>query len=485
MTTSSVRVRLTLWYSAVLAGLLIVLALSGYLVLKRNFIKRTDSSLVELSKSFLTTVGAELKADSGPNAFREAITAAIAEHSFRDTTFVVEDEQGNILASSEGDLSPRAGFSSGVLPHILDSMGRIPRQTDTFRTLHFRGRLFRVYERHFKAENELWILVALQSLQQEQEFLESLLETFALVIPLGILLAGAGGYFLARRSLSPVVEMSAQADRIGSANLHERLLVQNHKDELGRLAHSFNDLLDRLDQSFERQRKFVADASHELRTPVAILCGEADVALSQPGRSSEEYRESLGILAAEAKRLKHIVEDLFTLARADAGQYPLAPADFYLDELVSECTRNMRTLAAAKHIKLTCSAPGEMPIRADETLIRRMLVNLVDNAIKYTPAGGLVSVHCARAASQYTISVNDTGPGIPEQLRLRVFERFFRADQSRSRTDIEGGAGLGLSISRWIAEVHHGYLELSSSNEVGSTFTVFLPAPPESAPQTT
>src|SRR5207253_8223709 len=137
-----------------------------------------------------------------------------------------------------------------------------------------------------------------------------------------------------------------QAGRIGADNLHERLAVQNAKDELGHLAQSFNRLLDRLDLAFAQQQRFVADASHELRTPVAILCGEADVTLSQSDRSPEEYRESLAILRAEAHRLKHIVEDLFTLARADAGQHPLVLGDFYLDELVSECARNVLTLAS-------------------------------------------------------------------------------------------------------------------------------------------
>ena len=214
--------------------------------------------------------------------------------------------------------------------------------------------------------------------------------------------------------------------------MHQRLRVANAQDELGHLAQSFNKLLDRLDQSFEQQRRFMADASHELRTPVAILCGEADVALSQPSRSPEDYRVSLDILRAEkAKRLKHIVDDLFTLARADAGQYPLTLTDFYLDELVTECSRSMRTLAAAKQITLCCDTSEEMPIRADEGLLRRMIVNLLDNAIKYTPPGGNVSVTWDVQDSQYRITVSDTGQGIPSELQSRIFERFFRVDKAR------------------------------------------------------
>jgi len=301
-----------------------------------------------------------------------------------------------------------------------------------------------------------------------------------LIIPLSVFLAGAGGYFLARRSLSPVVDMSSAAARMGAENLHERLEVRNAKDELGQLAQSFNGLLDRLDRSFEQQRRFVADASHELRTPVAILQGEADVALSKSERPPEEYRESLAILRGEARRLKHIVEDLFTLARADAGQHPLMPTKFDLDELVAECARNMRTLAAAKQIALRCEEPKERPVYADEGLIRRMVVNLLDNAIKYTKPGGEVRVSCGEQDGFLRVAVRDSGPGIPAELQAHIFERFFRADKARSRAESDGGgAGLGLSISRWIAEVHGGRLELMDSSAKGSTFTILLPKPAE------
>ena len=319
-------------------------------------------------------------------------------------------------------------------------------------------------------------MIVLQSLHPQEEFVENLVATFSVIIPLAVLLAGLGGYFLARRSLSPVTAMGVQAGEISADNLHARLPVENAKDELGQLAQIFNRLLDRLDSSFEQQRRFVADASHELRTPVAILCGESDVTLSQADRSPQEYRESLTILHAESRRLKQIVEDLFTLARADAGQHPLILSDFYLDELVTESVRNMRTLASAKQISLHCEAPKELPIRADEPLLRRMIVNLIDNAIKYTPARGDVIVQCEEVASSYQIVVRDSGEGIPTDLQPRVFERFFRADKVRSRSETGGGAGLGLSISLWIAQAHAGRIELTSSTSAGSVFTVFLPA---------
>jgi heavy metal sensor kinase len=321
--------------------------------------------------------------------------------------------------------------------------------------------------------------VILRSLHAQHEMLEEIRVAFAWLIALGVLLAGVGGYFLARRSLAPVAAMGAQAERIGAVNLHDRFAVRNPNDELGRLAQTFNDLLDRLDQSFERQRRFISDASHELRTPVSILCGEAEVALSQASRSPEEYRESLAVLHHEAQRLARIVEDLFTLTRADAGEYRLAHSDFYLDELVADCVRAARALAQAKNITLSVVAANEMPVRADEDLLRRMILNLLDNAIKYTPEGGNVSVTCNPAPDGYELSVTDSGPGIPVDMQSRIFERFFRVDRARSRSGRDGGAGLGLAIASWIAEAHLGRIDLVRSDATGSTFTVRVPVSAE------
>jgi two-component system OmpR family sensor kinase len=239
-------------------------------------------------------------------------------------------------------------------------------------------------------------------------------------------------------------------------------------------------LLDRLNLAFERQRRFIADASHELRTPLAILQGESEVALSNPTRSPDEYRESLAVLQHEARRLARIVEDMFTLTRADAGQYPVNPRELYLDELVTECAHSVRTLAAAKSITLAVEPSGELPICGDESLLSHMLLNLLDNAIKYTPAGGKIMVAASATAGGTQVAVTDNGPGIAMEFQPRIFERFFRADQARTRANSTpgstSGAGLGLSIAKWIAEAHHGTLVLTRSDANGTVFTVSLPA---------
>jgi heavy metal sensor kinase len=481
----SVRVRLTLWYTGALVLVLLVLSLTTYFVLRRTTAQRADNNLMEIGDAFLTTLRAELKDDEGPASFKDAAEEAMVEHRFRGQVYAILDSSGRvILTSSElpvgtADKGPSAQ-ELAASPSFRQLADAAFGTDHMFRNVSGRRSGYRGYAKHFQAGGEKYSLVILQSRHPQEEMLEEIETTFAWVLPLAVLLASMGGYFLARKSLAPVVGMSAQAGRIGAENLHERLAVQNEKDELGHLAASFNGLLDRLDESFERQRRFMSDASHELRTPVAILRGEAEVALSRDDRSIGEYRESLAVLHAESCRLTHIVEDLFTLTRADAGQYPISAHDFYLDELVADCVHSARTLALAKGLSLSSEARGELPIHADESLLRRMILNLIDNAVKYTPKGGSVTVLCGQEGQEYAIRLTDTGVGIATELQPRIFERFFRADMARSRSENDGGgAGLGLSIARWIAAAHQGRLELTQSGSSGSTFTAFLPAGPQ------
>jgi heavy metal sensor kinase len=341
---------------------------------------------------------------------------------------------------------------------------------------------YRIVARRVQARGSTYTLVVLRSLHDQEDLLEGAGYALLIAVPLALLLASLGGYYLARKSLAPVVKMSATAARIGAANLHERLPVANARDELGGLALVINALLARLNASFEQQRRFMADASHELRTPIAIMRSEAEVALSEPETSNAELRESITIFKDETKRLTGIVEDLFMLARADAGQYKLTPKELYLDELAGEVARAVRTLIAEKGLTLQLDAAEEMPFRGDENLLRRLLLNLVDNAIKYTSKGGEVTVLCKQEGSRYTITVGDTGPGIPAEAQPHIFERFYRADSARSRAEddsagLTSGAGLGLSIARWIAAAHEGTLNLVRSSKAGSVFQIILSAP--------
>lgn len=479
----SVRVRLTVWYSAVLAVVLVLVCATTYLIVRKTSMQRTDADLSVLADSFLVTFQAEFAdvSSTEASAILSAARQSMIEHRSNSDAFVVLGPVGQIFATSDDALSSTTPPSAVIARTLASSeFQRFKKKAESsdmsLETIPGPRSRFRAYSRHFKANGQPCLLIILHSLHAQNEMLEAIRLTFTWMILLGLLLAGTGGYFLARKSLAPVVAMGAQARQIGATNLHDRLPVLNANDELGQLATIFNDLLDRLDQSFDRQRRFMADASHELRTPLAILRGEAEVAMSQPGRTAQDYLESLGILHEETSRLIKIVEDLFTLTRADSGQYPLSPRDVYLEEVVADCAHSARTLAREKNIELSVDASSECLVHGDPALLRRMILNLLDNAIKYTAEGGRVEIACHANNPAFEVHITDTGPGIPPELHSRIFERFFRADPARSRSGREGGAGLGLSIALWIAQAHHGRLELVRSDATGSHFAVYLPA---------
>jgi heavy metal sensor kinase len=505
----SVRARLTLWYTGVLALVLIVFAVSVYFFLTRTLERQTDESLAEMSRAFAETVSGEqreMQADTTRSAPLDAqapirpfdvdaaMIEAAGEYRLRDYQFIIYDESRRMVATSPTPNGERQEtkvpvwtippFMSG-LTRLLDALGGKPDDAPVYATLSDGDNESRALARTLRTSDRRYTLVVLRPLDEQEDIIEGSRGALLVGVPLALALASIGGYFLARKSLAPIVAMSEMAARIGAANLHERLPIINERDELGRLARVFNKLLARLSESFDQQRRFMADASHELRTPVAIVRGEAEVALSRNERDAEDYRESLAVVHDEGRRLTHIVEDLFTLARADAGQNPLRVVDFYLDETVVECVRAMRTLASGRGVSLEHDVPQEeLPFQGDEELIRRMLLNLLDNAIKYTPADGRVSVRCEAQGKEYVLTVSDTGAGIPVEAQSQIFQRFYRADKARSRNESSSGyaittsgAGLGLSIARLVAEAHKGRLELLRSDERGSVFVATLPLP--------
>jgi len=279
--------------------------------------------------------------------------------------------------------------------------------------------------------------------------------------------------FLALCFLSPIALMNQQTQRITAENLSAQLDVANPRDEVGRLALTINALLARLDAAFQEQQRFIADASHELRTPLAVLRGETEVALQQE-RATPEYKESLALIKDEAERLSRIVENLFLLARQPIEAASMVRDTVRLDALVADCARAAQVLATQKGLRLNIS--GELraiTVNGDDEMLKRMLLNLLDNAVKYTPSGGEVSIALGSQNGEGRIVVTDNGIGIPAEDQPRIFDRFYRVDKTRSRA--LGGAGLGLSIARWIAEGHGGSLSVESAPGKGSAFTVELP----------
>ena len=297
------------------------------------------------------------------------------------------------------------------------------------------------------------------------------------VLPLGLLLAGGGGWLLARRALKPVDRMTQTAQRISGEHLDERLQETESGDELDRLAKTLNDMLGRLDATFHQMRQFSADASHELQTPLTILKGEMEVALRMP-RSPEEYQRVLKSGLEEIDRINHLVEGLLLLARADAGVLRLDLQPVELKKLLQEICEQMKMVAEDHSINLYPSLQEPVSVHGDREHLRRLLLNLVDNAIKYTPAGGKVTLALHSDNDWASLMIADTGIGLSKDEQQRIFSRFHRATETRSRN--ERGVGLGLSIARSIAEAHGGRIDVESTPGQGSTFTIHLPANPSS-----
>ncbi len=334
------------------------------------------------------------------------------------------------------------------------------------------GLFARIMERPARIERRDVILRILRDQSGLRRTQRELADVFLFGLPLAMLLAVAGGWLVARRSLAPVGAMAAHAKMISASSLSQRLPVANPHDELGRLATVFNATLQRLENSFAELRRFAADASHELRTPLTALRAEGEVALNN-ARDPEQLRQSIGAMLEEAQRLQDLVDSLLALARAEADQQPLNRVPIELGALTREAVESLRILADEKRQQLATELNGEVSIAGDAPLLRHALLNLVHNAIRYTPTGGRITIRCTRRDQEAVIEVTDTGEGIAPEHQANVFERFYRVDKTRSRAD--GGAGLGLAITKLAAERHGGRIELESIKGQGATFRVLLP----------
>jgi two-component system, OmpR family, sensor kinase len=465
----TVRGRLTAFYITVLGVVLVIVGGLIYVLLARALYSRIDDDLRALVQIAATSLANDLA--EGQDVKGAAVSTA-AELSSSRQMLAIYDADGRLLAEGGRDRD---------LQIVLPALATIPADSSILQTItedrdaDDRHRLA-VARVTLPAHDVRFIVVAGSSLEPIDEELESLRDILAYVVPIALFLAGLGGWLLARQTLSPVVTMAERARKMSAENLSGRLPIANPRDELGRLAGTFNDLLGRLEGSMTMQRQFMADASHELRTPVATTRTAANVALQQPHRAEDEYRETLAIIEQQATRLSRIVEDMFTLARADAGTYPIRRTPMYLDEVVDEVVKAARVLASTREVSIEAATIPSAAVTGDEDLIRRLIVNLLDNAVRFTPAGTTVRIDLERAEGGYTLAVSDRGPGIPAQAQPRIFERFYRADSARThRGEPDGGAGLGLALARWIAEAHGGHLELVRSSEQGTTFAAFLP----------
>ncbi len=472
---TSVRTRLTLWYTVLLTLPLIAFAITSYVIFATTLHGRTDAFLDDA----LTVFGRELAAERRANPVAaDVIRRTLGEVRFREIDIVILDAAGNVVGTSlpVGGSAPEDGNAPPDPATWVPGLTAPAPGGQATSTLHQDGRTYRVLQRPLTTDGEPFRLIGVHSLTEVEATLGRIRRLFLVVIPLIILSAATGGYFLVRRSFRPVSEMAARAAEIGTSTLHERL-PSGSDDELGELARVLNDLLNRLESSFLQQRRFMADASHELRTPTAIVRAEADVTLARPERTVGEYRASMRIVQDASRRLTRIVDDIFLIARADAGHLVTNREPLYLEDLVRDTVRTVKPIADARNVRVALQRGVEAPMFADADLLGRLILNLLDNAIKHSPAGTAIDVSMRVRGCMCDLSIIDAGPGIPAEARERIFERFFRVDVARSREGgtLTSGAGLGLSICRRIAELHGGRLDLIESRPGHTEFRATLP----------
>lgn len=520
----SLPVRLAAWHTAAVALLLATFSAGTWWFITRTARARADRALADLTRTFVVAWAAERAEQvSAPDPARAAALDVVQEFRYQDQRVLVFDARGRTVAVSDstpltaGLAMPTLAASPGPMTALV--AGVRPERTravtlETSAGADAEEVPVRAWATRVAVGGRPFTVVALRSLRAEDEAAETFGTVLAVAVPLALVLAAAAGYWLTRASLAPAVAMGRQAERIGAegigaGSLHERLPTGGAEDELGQLAAAFNALLARVEHAFgeqaraaAQQRQFMADASHELRTPVAALTTVADVTLARPDRPATELSDALDLVRSEGRRLGRIVDELLLLARADARQLPRQAEPLYLEEVVQASVRAVRALATAGGVTLDAPLADEAPFIGDAHLLQRLLVALLDNAIKYTPPGGRVRVTLARCAphegegARYVITVEDTGCGIAAEAQGQLFTRFFRADPARTRAIAPvttrpapgvtldptaparpAGAGLGLAIARTLAALHDGTVALAFSGPEGSRFVVTLPAP--------
>jgi heavy metal sensor kinase len=457
-TFRSIRVRLTIWYLLLLAVTLAVFSVAVYLALRQSLYDNLDDALESRS---------ELVAGIVAGGGLEGLDAGdIPGDPVEGEEFVrVYDASGNLMYDNTASAFRPAEDPAGVQSALS---GRTTR-----RDVDAGGVSLRVVIEPIEGEGgTLGVVEVGLSEDDVSETLQRLLVIIAIAYPLALVLAGLGGVILADRALSPIDRVTRAARQITAEDLSQRLDLDLPDDEVGRLAQTFDEMIARLDAAFRRQREFTADASHELRTPLTAIKGQAEVAL-QRERDPDAYREVLYSINSEVDRMIRLVAGLLTLARADSGQLSLSRGPVDPGEIISGAVEQVRGAAEQKGISLDAANGPPVIINADKDLLWQLLLNLLDNAVKFTPAGGEVVVAWRLENETVAIEVADNGRGIPPEHLDRVFDRFYRADPARSSDG--GGAGLGLSISRWIAEAHGGSIAAESTLGEGARFIVRLP----------
>jgi heavy metal sensor kinase len=452
----SIRWRLILWNAATLAVVLLLFGGLVYGLLARSLYQRLDRSLL--------TELEELQRDPRiTGQFDERLRHWIYEFKEHENIFcVVYDGDGHVYQRTEelaASSIPPAPALASPAPEFRDqTIPIIGRQRTLVATLN--------------RDSKPVTVLLMAGLEEADRELGRLLGVLATIIPIAVLASAGLGLFLAQKALGPIQQLNRLTREITAEHLDRRLPVANPNDELGTLTQTINAMIARLEQSFAEIRRFTADASHELRTPLTAIRTEAEVALRQP-LSAGEHQQLLGSVLEECERLTRLTDQLLMLSRSDAAGREPVREPIELAALLGNVVETMRPLAEAKRLTVKACRHGTLTVRGDETSLRQVFCNVLDNAIKYTPEAGAIEIGIADKDEQAVVTIRDTGIGISPEHLPHVFDRFYRVDKARSRD--AGGTGLGLSIARSIVRAHGGRIELVSAVGQGTTCTITLP----------
>jgi len=455
----SLRARLTTWYAVALTALLLVYATATYLAVRHQFREQLDQQLhedLETAQEALWPTPSGAVEWSGPRHQSDG-----------------DDAPSYEVWSTDGQRLHRSG-SFSALPPAVSAVG-----SARYDTAVARGEEWRSLTASTTVGDRHVVLRVARSEEQLQHQLGEVLMVLMLGLPLVVALAGVAGFVLAKRALAPMDHLASATRRITAERLHERLTAPNPTDEIGRLTGVINEMIGRLEASFDQLRRFTADASHELRTPLAVVKGIGEAALGRR-RQDNEYEEAIGSMLEEVDRMSSLVDTLLRLSHGDAGTIRLNRAPSDLGQLVREATASLGILAEERRQRVTVDVAEGVVVPVDRMVVREAVTNVLDNAIKYSPPGSTVAVRVSREDHHGLLTVTDAGPGIPAEHRERIFHRFFRIDEARSRD--HGGAGLGLAIAKWAVDMHGGEIGVNEAPGGGAEFRILLPL--EAAPGT-
>jgi signal transduction histidine kinase len=446
MRNLTIRSKITLWYASLLLVLLVIFNVFIYMTISKILYKNTEDLLKSDAHQVFSIIQSE-----GFDINFDIPYKIIATNTY----FVIFDVNGN------------TGIKSEILPEIVN----LPIGQEQLRNVLIDKTNWIVYDTPIQNNSKVigWIRVS-RSLKSLRDTLFNLRIIMFISVPLYGLLASVGGLFLAKRALQPIDYITKTAQEISKGDLTQRLKLNKTEDEVGKLAVIFDEMLDKLEDSIKKERQFASDASHELRTPISIITAQAEEVL-RGRREIKEYKEAIETVRDESIKMSHIISQLLMIYRSDEGKYKFNFEILNLNMIIEDIVNEFSDVVKANGLSISFKAGNEIKIKADQTLITRLFINIIDNAIKYSNSGGKINISLSSLNNYAITIIEDTGIGISEKDMPYIFDRLYQVDKSRE----DRGSGLGLAIAKWITELHKGEIIAESRLNSGSKFVIKLP----------